>query len=107
MPTCLITGVTGQDGAYLSKFLLQQGYRVIGLLRRSASSDTVGERLRWLGILDDIELVDGDLVDLSSLIRILQTYQPNEIYNLGAQSFVRPGLPTNCIFAAISWDSTG
>ena len=77
MPTCLITGVTGQDGAYLSQFLLQQGYRVIGLLRRSASSDTVGERLRWLGILDDVELVDGDLVDLSSLIRILQTYQPD------------------------------
>jgi GDPmannose 4,6-dehydratase len=88
MPTCLITGVTGQDGAYLSQFLLQKGYRVIGLLRRSASSDTVGERLRWLGILDKIELVDGDLVDLSSLIRILQTYQPTEIYNLGAQSFV-------------------
>jgi GDPmannose 4,6-dehydratase len=88
MPTCLITGVTGQDGAYLSQYLLQQGYRVIGLLRRSASSDTVGERLRWLGILDDVELVDGDLVDLSSLVRILQKYQPTEIYNLGAQSFV-------------------
>jgi GDPmannose 4,6-dehydratase len=88
MPTCLITGVTGQDGAYLSQFLLQKGYRVIGLLRRSASSDTVGERLRWLGILDKVELVDGDLVDLSSLIRILQVYQPTEIYNLGAQSFV-------------------
>ena len=88
MPTCLITGVTGQDGAYLSQFLLQKGYRVIGLLRRSASSDTVGERLRWLGILDKVELVDGDLVDLSSLIRILQVYQPSEIYNLGAQSFV-------------------
>jgi GDPmannose 4,6-dehydratase len=88
MPTCLITGVTGQDGAYLSQFLLQKGYRVIGLLRRSASSDTVGERLRWLGVLDKVELVDGDLVDLSSLIRILQTYQPSEIYNLGAQSFV-------------------
>jgi len=88
MPTCLITGVTGQDGAYLSQFLLQQGYRVIGLLRRSASSDTVGERLRWLGILDEVELVDGDLVDLSSLVRILQKYQPTEIYNLGAQSFV-------------------
>ncbi len=88
MLTCLITGVTGQDGAYLSQFLLQQGYRVIGLLRRSASSDTVGERLRWLGILDDVELVDGDLVDLSSLVRILQKYQPTEIYNLGAQSFV-------------------
>jgi GDPmannose 4,6-dehydratase len=88
MPTCLITGVTGQDGAYLSQLLLQKGYRVIGLIRRSASSDTVGERLRWLGILNDIELVDGDLLDLSSLIRILQTYEPHEIYNLGAQSFV-------------------
>src|SRR3954452_14815647 len=88
MPTCLITGVTGQDGAYLSQLLLQKGYRVIGLLRRSASSDTVGERLRWLGILDKVELVDGDLVDLSSLVRILQKCQPTEIYNLGAQSFV-------------------
>ncbi|HEY7577715.1 MAG TPA: GDP-mannose 4,6-dehydratase [Acetobacteraceae bacterium] len=88
MPTCLITGVTGQDGAYLSQLLLQKGYRVIGLLRRSASSDTVGQRLRWLGILSDIELVDGDLVDLPSLMRILQSYQPSEIYNLGAQSFV-------------------
>jgi GDPmannose 4,6-dehydratase len=84
----LITGVTGQDGAYLSQLLLQQGYRVVGLLRRSASSDVVGERLRWLGIIDDVELVDGNLVDLSSLIRVLQTYQPDEIYNLGAQSFV-------------------
>src|ERR1700739_3682661 len=72
MPTCLITGVTGQDGAYLSQFMLDKGYRVIGLLRRSASSDTVGERLRWLGILEQVELVDGNLVDLSSLIRVLQ-----------------------------------
>ena len=70
------------------RFLLQKGYRVTGLMRRSASSDTVGERLCWLGILDDIELVDGDLVDLSSPVRILQPYQPHEIYNLGAQSFV-------------------
>jgi GDPmannose 4,6-dehydratase len=88
MPTCLITGVTGQDGAYLSQFLLQKGYRVIGLMRRSASSDVVGERLRWLGILDEIELVDGNLTDLSSLIRMMQTYQPDEVYHLGAQSFV-------------------
>src|SRR3954453_15055242 len=88
MPTCLITGVTGQDGAYLSQLLLQKGYRVIGMLRRSASSDVVGERLRWLGIIDEIELLDGDLVDLSSLIRLVQTYQPTEVYNLGAQSFV-------------------
>ncbi len=88
MPTCLITGVTGQDGAYLSQFLLQKGYRVVGMIRRSASSDMVGERLRWLGILNDVELVDGNLIDLSSLIRLLQTYRPDEIYNLGAQSFV-------------------
>jgi GDPmannose 4,6-dehydratase len=88
MPTCLISGVTGQDGAYLSQFLLQKGYRVVGMMRRSASSDLVGERLRWLGIHNDIELVDGNLVDLSSLIRLMQTYQPDEVYNLGAQSFV-------------------
>jgi GDPmannose 4,6-dehydratase len=88
MPTCLITGVTGQDGAYLSQFMLQKGYRVVGLLRRSASSDQVGERLRWLGIRDHVELVDGNLVDLSSLIRILERYRPDEVYNLGAQSFV-------------------
>ena len=66
----------------------QKGYRVIGMMRRSASSDVVGERLRWLGILNDVELVDGNLIDLSSLIRLMQTYQPDEIYNLGAQSFV-------------------
>jgi GDPmannose 4,6-dehydratase len=88
MPTCLITGVTGQDGAYLSRFLLQKGYRVVGMIRRSASSDVIGERLRWLGVIDDVELVDGNLIDLSSMIRVLQTYQPDEVYNLGAQSFV-------------------
>ena len=88
MVTAFITGITGQDGAYLSRLLLQKGYRVIGLLRRSASSDVIGERLRWLGVLDQVELVDGNLTDLSSLIRILQLYQPTEIYNLAAQSFV-------------------
>jgi GDPmannose 4,6-dehydratase len=84
----LITGVTGQDGAYLSQFMLEKGYRVIGMMRRSASSDVVGERLRWLGILGQVELVDGNLIDLASLIRTVQTYQPDEVYNLGAQSFV-------------------
>jgi GDPmannose 4,6-dehydratase len=83
-----ITGVTGQDGAYLSKLLLEKGYQVHGLLRRSASSDVVGERLRWLGILDRIVLHDGNLSDLSSLLRIVGELQPDEIYNLGAQSFV-------------------
>ena len=88
MTTALITGVTGQDGAYLAQLLLGKGYRVIGLMRRSASSDVIGERLRWLGILDQVELVDGNLTDISSLIRIIQQHKPDEIYNLAAQSFV-------------------
>jgi GDPmannose 4,6-dehydratase len=88
MPTCLITGVTGQDGAYLSQLLLQKGCRVVGMMRRSASSDAIGERLRWLGVFNDIELVTADLADLSSLLRVLQKHKPDEIYNLGAQSFV-------------------
>ncbi len=88
MPTAIVTGVTGQDGAYLSQLLLTKGYRVVGMMRRSASSDVIGERLRWLGILQDVELVDANLTDLSSLIRIIQTYQPDEVYNLAAQSFV-------------------
>jgi len=88
MPTALITGVTGQDGAYLAQHLLAKGYEVVGLMRRSASSDVIGERLRWLGVLDQVQLVDGNLTDLSSLIRILQTHKPDEVYNLAAQSFV-------------------
>jgi GDPmannose 4,6-dehydratase len=88
MPTALITGVTGQDGAYLAQLLLEKGYRVVGMMRRSASSDVIGERLRWLGILDDVQLVEGNLIDLSSLIRIMQEHKPAEVYNLAAQSFV-------------------
>src|SRR5690242_134105 len=88
MPTCLITGVTGQDGAYLSQLLLHKGYRVVGMVRRSASADVVAERLRWLRIYNDVELVDGNLIDVSSLIRLLTIYKPDEIYNLAAQSFV-------------------
>jgi len=88
MKKALITGITGQDGAYLSQLLLDKGYEVIGLMRRSASSDVIGERLRWLGVLDHVKLVDGNLTDLSSLIRILQDHKPDEVYNLAAQSFV-------------------
>jgi GDPmannose 4,6-dehydratase len=88
MPTALITGVTGQDGAYLAQLLLQKGYRVVGLLRRSASADVIGERLRWLGIADDVEMRDGDLIDPSSLIRVVKDVAPDEVYNLAAQSFV-------------------
>ncbi len=89
MARALITGVTGQDGAYLSQLLLDKGYEVFGLLRRSASADVVGERLRWLGIIDRVKLIDGDLLDLSSLIRIVQDVKPDEVYNLAAQSFVK------------------
>lgn len=88
MKKALITGVTGQDGAYLSQLLLGKGYHVIGMIRRSASSDVIGERLRWLGILGDLELVDGDLLDLASLVRLMSTHKPDEVYNLAAQSFV-------------------
>jgi GDPmannose 4,6-dehydratase len=88
MPTALITGVTGQDGAYLAQLLLEKGYEVVGMMRRSASSDIIGERLRWLGIIDRVRLVEGNLTDLSSLIRVVQTVRPGEVYNLAAQSFV-------------------
>src|SRR3954454_11224574 len=88
MPAALITGITGQDGAYLAQSLLDKGYEVVGLMRRSASSDVIGERLRWLGILDQVRLVEGNLIDLSSLIRVIQSVRPDEVYNLAAQSFV-------------------
>src|ERR1051326_1205778 len=82
----LITGVTGQDGAYLSKFLLEKGYLVYGLLARR-SSDTQW-RLRYLGIENEVNLMEGDLTDLSSLTRLLRSIVVDEVYNLGAQSFV-------------------
>jgi GDPmannose 4,6-dehydratase len=88
MPTALVTGITGQDGAYLAEFLLGKGYEVFGLLRRSASAEVIGERLRWLGIVDRVRLIDGDVVDLSSVIRIMESVKPDEVYNLAAQSFV-------------------
>lgn len=82
----LITGITGQDGAYLSRLLLDKGYKVFGLLARR-STDT-SWRLRELGVVDDVVLLDGDLNDLSSLIRAMETSKPDEVYNLAAQSFV-------------------
>ncbi len=85
----LITGVTGQDGAYLSKLLVDKGYEVHGLLRRSASADVIDARLKWLGIADKVIYHDGNLVDLSCLIRIVEDVAPDEVYNLAAQSFVK------------------
>jgi GDPmannose 4,6-dehydratase len=89
MKKAFITGITGQDGAYLSQLLLEKGYQVFGLIRRSSTADVNDVRLRWLGIADRVTLVDGNLIDLSSLIRTLRDIQPDEVYNLAAQSFVR------------------
>ena len=85
----LITGVTGQDGAYLAHLLLSKGYEVHGLVRRSSTSEVNLSRLKWLDIHNSVHIVDGDLRDLSSLIRAIRDAQPDEIYNLAAQSFVK------------------
>ena len=89
MKRAFITGITGQDGAYLSDFLVKKGYDVHGLLRRSASADVIGSRLRWIGVADQVTLHDGNLTDIGSIIRILELVKPDEIYNLAAQSFVK------------------
>lgn len=84
----LITGVTGQDGAYLAELLLNKGYEVYGMVRRSASPEAMLERLRWIGVADRIRIVLGDLLDQGSLTRVVREVRPDEIYNLAAQSFV-------------------
>ncbi|CAJ0884271.1 GDPmannose 4,6-dehydratase [freshwater sediment metagenome] len=84
----LVTGVTGQDGAYLSQFLLEKGYEVHGVVRRSSHRGVEDHRLRWLGISGKVHLHDADLIDLSSLIRTVEDVRPDEIYNLAAQSYV-------------------
>jgi GDPmannose 4,6-dehydratase len=81
----LITGVTGQDGSYLAEFLLDKGYDVIGMVRRSSTVNF--ERITHL--MDHIEFVSGDLLDQMSLVEILRTHRPDEVYNLAAQSFVQ------------------
>jgi GDPmannose 4,6-dehydratase len=89
----LLTGITGQDGAYLSQFLLSKGYEVTGIVRRSSHKGLEEHRLQWLEIDKQVRLIYGDLSDLSSLLRIMGEVKPEEIYNLAAQSFV-----------ASSWD---
>jgi GDPmannose 4,6-dehydratase len=84
MPTALVTGITGQDGSYLAEFLLEKGYRVIGMVRRTSTINF--DRIKH--IQEDVEIVQGDLLDQMSLIGILQEYRPSEVYNLAAQSFV-------------------
>ena len=82
----LITGITGQDGSYLAKLLLDRGYEVHGLFARR-TADTLW-RLRYLGIDRAVRLIDGDLTDVASLVRAMETSRPDEVYNLAAQSFV-------------------
>ena len=98
MPTVLITGITGQDGSYLAELLLKKGYRVIGVARRS--STVTNERINHL--LDDITVVQGDLHDQGSLLSLLEEYEPVEVYNLAAQSFV----PTSWSQPALTGDIT-
>ncbi len=82
----LITGVTGQDGAYLSKFLLDKGYKVYGGYRRNANYNL--SRLDYLGIESKIELLPLELLEYSNILRVLEKVQPDEVYNLAAQSFI-------------------
>jgi GDPmannose 4,6-dehydratase len=85
MPIALITGITGQDGSYLAEFLLDKGYKVVGIVRRS--STTPYERISHL--VDRVELVSADLLDQTSLTDVVSDFKPDEIYNLAAQSFVQ------------------
>ena len=87
MKKALITGITGQDGSYLAEFLLEKGYEVHGITRRASISNTA--RIDHLIAKNAITLHDGDLSDSSSLIRIISIVQPDEIYNLAAQSHVQ------------------
>lgn len=87
MKTALITGITGQDGSYLAEFLLEKGYKVHGIIRRSSVANTA--RIDHLIAKSAITLHDGDLTDTSSLVRIIAEVQPDEIYNLAAQSHVQ------------------
>ena len=84
MPKALVTGITGQDGSYLAEFLLERGYEVIGMVRRTSTTNF--DRIR--DFQDRVTIVQGDLLDQVSMINLLQEHQPEEVYNLAAQSFV-------------------
>ena len=98
MPTAIITGITGQDGSYLAELLLKKGYQVIGVARRSSTVNY--ERIQHF--IDDITVVQGDLQDQGSLLSLLEEFNPTEVYNLAAQSFV----PTSWNQPALTGDVT-
>ncbi len=87
MKKAFITGITGQDGSYLAEFLLDKGYRVYGLTRRTSTQNF--ERIRHLIHHENLELISGDLIDQHSITSSLRDIQPDEVYNLAAQSFVK------------------
>ena len=84
----IITGISGQDGAYLAQYLLELGYKVFGAVRRSSRSAEILPRLKYLGIEKEVELIDFELSELTNITRVIKSTQPDEIYNLGGQSFV-------------------
>lgn len=86
MKSAIITGITGQDGAYLARLLIGKGYKVTGLIRSYYGSNL--SRLRYLNLLERVELLECDLSDLSQVLNIMSTHKPEEIYNLAAQSSV-------------------
>jgi GDPmannose 4,6-dehydratase len=98
-PTALITGITGQDGSYLAELLIDKGYRVAGMTRRSSTA--TNERIAHLR--DRLELVQGDLLDQASLVSALRQTRPDEVYNLAAQSFV----PTSWNQPVLTGEFTG
>jgi GDPmannose 4,6-dehydratase len=98
MKRALITGITGQDGSYLAELLLQKGYEVYGLIRRTSIIND--DRIRH--IIDDVHLIDGDLLDQLSLIKAVRTARPDEVYNLAAMSFV----PTSFVQPVLTGEYT-
>ena len=84
--TAFVTGMTGQDGPYLARYLLEKDYHVYGLVKRYSNPNL--ENLKWLGIENDIELITGDITDENNMNHIMQGIKPQEVYNLAAQSFV-------------------
>lgn len=101
MKTALITGITGQDGAYLSELLLKQGYAIIGITRSHSNSNL--SKLKYLGIESKVQLEECDLMDIPSIIKIIKRHKPVEIYNLAAQSSV--GLSFEQPIGTISFNS--
>ncbi len=96
----LITGINGQDGAYLSKLLLEKGYKVYGTCRRSTSERFT--RLKILGIFKKVHLYDFDLLEVSNIQKIIKEIMPDEIYNLAAQSFVPSSFTVPIVTADIN-----